>query len=84
MKSGARRLCQRPKNAQPLHQVVTEILSQSKTRYPLAKLSKKVLATGYKSNSSNSTNVLYQALYNHSKIVHDAKTGNYRRIDRVS
>ena len=68
----------RPKNAKPLHQVVTEILSKSKTGFPLAKLAQKVLASGYKSNSSNFTNVLYQCLYNDSKIVHDGKTGNYR------
>jgi hypothetical protein len=36
------------------------------------------LATGYKSGSSNFKNVLYQTLYNDSKIVHDRKTGNYR------
>jgi len=78
MKSVARRLRKRPKNAKSLSQVVTEILSKSKTGFPLAKLAQKVLASGYKSNSSNFTNVLYQCLYNDSKIVHDGKTGNYR------
>lgn len=78
MKSVARRLRKRPKNAKPLSVVVDEILSKSKTGYPLAKLSEKVLASGYKSGSSNFKNVLYQTLYNDTKIVHDAKSGNYR------
>ena len=68
----------RPKNAKPLHQVVTEILSKSKSGIPLAKLSEKVFATGYKSGSSNFKNVLYQCLYNAPKIVHDGKSGNFR------
>ena len=68
----------RPKNAKSLSQVVTELLSKNNTGYPLAKLSEKVLASGYKSGSSNFKNVLYQCLYNAPKIVHDSETGNYR------
>ena len=78
MRSAARRLRKRPKNSKPLHQVVTELLSKNNTGYPLANLSEKVLDTGYKSGSSNFKNVLYQALYNAPKIMHDGKTGNYR------
>jgi hypothetical protein len=68
----------RPKNEKPLSAVVTDILTRSKTGYPLAKLSEKVLATGYKSGSSDFKNVLYQCLYNSPHIVHDAESGNYK------
>jgi hypothetical protein len=68
----------RPKNEKPLSQVVMDILSRSKTGYPLAKLSEKVLATGYKSGSADFKNVLYQCLYNSSQIVHEPESGNYK------
>lgn len=68
----------RPKNSKSLSKVVTEILSRSKTGYPLSKLSEKVLATGYKSGSSDFKNVLYQCLYNSPQIVHERESGNYK------
>ena len=76
--STATRRRKRPKNAKPLAKVVTDVLSRSKTGLPLAKLSEKVLATGYKSGSSNFKNVLYQCLYNSPQVVHEAETGNYK------
>jgi len=61
-----------------LVQVVTEILGKNKAGFSLAKLSEKVLATGYKSSSHDFKNVLYQCLYNTTSIVHDAESGTYR------
>ena len=68
----------RPKNARPLAEVVTDILGRSKSGYPLAKLSEKVLASGYKSGSSDFKNVLYQCLYNSPDVVHEPESGNYK------
>ncbi len=68
----------RPKNEKSLSKVVTEILSRSKTGYTLSKLTEKVLATGYKSGSSDFKNVLYQCLYNSPRIEHERETGNYK------
>ncbi len=68
----------RPKNAKSLRSTVTEVLSRNKKGFALDPLSKRVLATGYKSNSGNFKNVLYQCLYNHEEFVHDEKTGLYR------
>ncbi|MGE3314371.1 MAG: hypothetical protein AB7O26_04585, partial [Planctomycetaceae bacterium] len=68
----------RPKNSQSLAAVVEEVLSRSKNGLPLAELSEKVLATGYKSGSSNFKNVLYQCLYNSPNFVHDSESGNYK------
>ena len=68
----------RPRNAKPLAEVVADLLSRSKTGYPQAKLSEKVLATGYKSGSSDFKNVLYQCLYNSPNVVHEPETGNYK------
>ena len=68
----------RPKNAKSLAKVVNEVLSRSKAGLPLAKLSDKVLATGYKSGSTNFKNVLYQCLYNSPQVVHEPETGTYK------
>lgn len=68
----------RPKNSQSLAAVVEEVLSRSKSGLPLHELSEKVLATGYKSGSSNFKNVLYQCLYNSPSFVHDSESGNYK------
>ena len=68
----------RAKNAQSLRSTVTEVLSRNKTGIALDPLSQRILATGYKSNSGNFKNVLYQCLYNNKEFVHDKKTGLYR------
>ena len=68
----------RAKNAQSLRSTVTEVLSRNKSGIALDPLSKRILATGYKSNSGNFKNVLYQCLYNHDEFLHDKKTGLYR------
>ena len=68
----------RAKNAQSLRSTVTEVLSRNKSGIALDPLSKRILATGYKSNSGNFKNVLYQCLYNHDEFLHDKKTGFYR------
>lgn len=68
----------RPKNNQSLSAVVTDILSKSRTGYTLSELADKVLATGYKSGSSNFKNVLYQCLYNSPSFTHEAESGTYK------
>ena len=68
----------RVKNTHSLRSTVTDVLSKNKNGIALDPLSKRILATGYKSNSSNFKNVLYQCLYNHKEFVHDKKTGLYR------
>jgi hypothetical protein len=80
--TGSRRR-KRPKNSKSLASVVTEVLARSKNGLPLSELSEKVLATGYKSGSSNFKNVLYQCLYNTPSFVHEAETGNYK-LKRVT
>ena len=73
-----RRVRRRARNKVPLPAVVTEILAKSKKGLSLSELREKVLATGYKSNSANFKNVLYQCLYNSKKFIHDEKTKTYR------
>ncbi len=68
----------RPKNAKSLSDTVVEILTKNKKGFSLAKLADKVLATGYKTNSSDFKNVLYQCLYNSKKIAHDENSGTYK------
>ena len=73
-----RRRGKRPKNSKSLHEVVIELLAKNKKGYALSGLHDAVLATGYKTNSTNFKNVLYQCLYNSKKIMHDPKTALYR------
>ena len=68
----------RVKNAQSLRSTVSEVLFKNKSGIALDPLSKRIMATGYKSNSGNFKNVLYQCLYNNKEFVHDKKTGLYR------
>jgi len=75
---GRRKVLKRPKNAKPLSQFITEILGKSKKGLTLAGLSEKVLESGYKTNSSNFNNVLYQCLYNSESFFHDEESGCYR------
>jgi len=76
--SPTRKTVKRPMNPKSLRTYVTEVLAKTKNGFPLAKLAEKVIAAGYKTNSANFRNVLYQCLYNAKTIVHDEKTGNWR------
>ena len=68
----------RRQNSVSLRQLVQELLAKSKKGYTLAELTEKVFASGYKSDSTNFRNVLYQCLYNLKDAFHDAETGTYR------
>ena len=65
-------------NAKSLREYVLEILGRSKRGMSLSDLSAKVLAAGYRTESSNFRNVLYQCLYNTKDVYHDDGTGTYR------
>jgi hypothetical protein len=74
-----RKVRKRPKNEKPLYEVVLAVLGSNKKGLTLADLSKKVLDTGYKTNSSKFDNTVYQCLYNNqNKIMHDPETRLYR------
>lgn len=68
----------RRQNSVSLRQLVQELLAKSKKGYTLAELTEHVFASGYKSDSTNFRNVLYQCLYNLKDAFHDAETGTYR------
>jgi hypothetical protein len=72
-----RRLPYRLQNEKTLKQVVTELLTENPKGLGLDDLSKKVLATGYRTTSTNFKNTLYQCLYNHERINLDKKNGLY-------
>ena len=75
----ARKVRKRPKNEKSLYEVVIAVLGQNKKGLTLADLSKKVLDTGYKTNSAKFENTVYQCLYNNqNKIMHDPETRAYR------
>lgn len=75
----ARKVRKRPKNEKSLYEVVMVVLGQNKKGLTLADLSKKVLDTGYKTNSAKFENTVYQCLYNNqNKIMHDPDTRAYR------
>lgn len=67
----------RPENEKSLRAVVLDVLGKNKKGVTLADLSEKILATGYKSNSRNFRNVLYQCLYNAPDIWHVPDTKRY-------
>jgi hypothetical protein len=68
----------RPKNTKRLLDVITDVLGTSAKGYTLAELSTKILEVGYKTNSANFPNTVYQCLYNNSdKFVYDAETKLY-------
>lgn len=73
-----RRPSRRPRNEKSLHALVNELLGKNRKGYSLADLAEKVLESGYKTNSTNFKNVLYQCLYNADEIEHDPTSGNYR------
>ena len=68
---------QRARNEKSLQTVVAEILTKSKKGLTLRALAERVLESGYKTNSNNFQNVLYQCLYNSKRFEHDPSTGNY-------
>jgi len=67
----------RAKNERSLKDVVTELLGKNKQGLTLHDLSEKVLATGYKTTSTNFKNTLYQTLYHHDGIRLDKETCLY-------
>ena len=73
-----RKPAKRAQNEKPLSAFVVDILGQNKKGLTLAGLSERVLAAGYKTNSTNFRNVLYQCLYNAKKVHHDEKTQTYK------
>lgn len=75
----ARRSKTRAKNSESLRVVVLRVLKQSGSKgLKLSDLADAVIHTGYKSNSRNFRNVLYQCLYNTPTIQHHEPTGAYR------
>ncbi|MBS0204912.1 MAG: hypothetical protein JSS49_18550 [Planctomycetes bacterium] len=68
----------RVKNESSLRTVVEGVLAKNKKGLSLSDLVTKVTETGYKSNSQNFKNVVYQCLYHSDTIVHDEVTGCYR------
>lgn len=77
--SKPRKVRKRPKNEKSLHEVVIAVLGSNKKGLTLADLSRKVLDTGYKTNSAKFENTVYQCLYNNQKqIMHDPETRAYR------
>ena len=77
-RSGRRRGKPRLKNKSPLRPVVLQVLGKNKKGLSLNDLADKILEAGYKSNSVNFKNVVYQCLYNTSEIEHDAVKGVYK------
>lgn len=65
-------------NDKSLREYVVEILGKAKRGMSLSDLSTKVLSAGYRTESNNFRNVLYQCLYNTKDVYHDEKTGTYR------
>ena len=73
-----RRSRRRVKNETSLRTVVLEILGKNKKGLTLADVADKVAETGYKSNSRNFRNVVYQCLYHTEAIVLDEATRCYK------
>lgn len=65
-------------NASPLRAVILDVLRKNKKGFKLADLAAKITETGYRSQSANFTNVVYQTLHKVSEIKLDEKTGCYR------
>jgi hypothetical protein len=57
----------RAKNERSAKSYAQEILKKESQGLPLDKLAEKILASGYKSNSTSFKNTLYQSLYNSRK-----------------
>jgi len=76
--SRLRAVRKRPKNKRPLRQTINEILGRNKKGLTLAQIADKTLASGYKSNSTDFKNVVYQCLYGNDEFSHDDKSGTYK------
>lgn len=75
-----RRGVKRPNNVQSLHAYVKETLGKNRAGLSLEDLANSVLGAGYKTNSSNFKNVLYQCVYNSKEVKHDDKSGTYKLV----
>lgn len=73
-----RRGQKRPRNEAPLRPVIVEILSKTKKGMSLHALAEKVKETGYKSQSRNFKNVVYQCIYHTEGVVRDDVTGFFK------
>ncbi|MCA9111870.1 MAG: hypothetical protein R3B91_22920 [Planctomycetaceae bacterium] len=67
----------RVKNEKPLWGYVSDILGRTKKGLTIEELEEKILSSGYKTNSSNFRNVIYQCLYHAEQVSHDSSTGRY-------
>ena len=70
----------RPQNDRSLREVVVELLTTNRKGMGLHELSEAVLGSGYKTNSTNFKNTLYQCLYNADNITLDKKNGLYHIV----
>lgn len=75
---GTPRRGKRAKNSASLRTVMLEVLAKNKKGLSLADLAQQISDTGYKSNSRNFKNVVYQCLYNTETVMLDSATGLYR------
>jgi hypothetical protein len=72
----------RSTNPHALIHYVVEILERHKRGLDLKELGEQVLAAGYKTESANFRQTLYQNLYSHrNKVTHDRATGTYRLVE---
>ena len=77
------RRSERSTNPHTLIHYVVEILERHKQGLDLKNLGEQVLAAGYKTESANFRQTLYQNLYHHrDKVAHDRSTGTYRLVQR--
>jgi hypothetical protein len=74
----SRRGRRRAKNELSLRTVMLSVLGRNKKGLPLDELAQQISDTGYKSNSRNFKNVVYQCICNTPQVTHDSSTGTYR------
>lgn len=70
----------RAQNGRSLKSVVVELLANERKGLGLDELSRKVLATGYKTTSTKFKNTLYQCLYHADEITLDKQNGLYHLV----
>jgi predicted RNase H-like nuclease (RuvC/YqgF family) len=68
----------RPKNAQSLRAMIADLLSGNKKGLTVDEIHEAVLAGGYKSNSKNFKNVVYQTLYHRDDFASDGDSGKWK------
>ena len=68
----------RPKNEKSLRLTVFDVLKEHPKGLKISEIAQKVLDSGYKTNSANFNNVLYQCLYGTKEIQHNVETQLYR------